>query len=159
MIRFRQAIPVLQSRGFRNALAERIPALTPTSPQAKLGLELHLVPPKTVVAANGEGAVVDISGSSSRLFVCVLEIADVIEQESLDLSIWGSADGNDWSKKPLLKFPQRFYRGATRMVLDLGDRPEVKSIRARWEVNRWGRGSPVPMFELSVDAREVPRAD
>ena len=127
------------------------------SPETKVGMEFSLVPPKTVVQENGNGAAFDISGSTSRLFICLLVIANIIEQESLDISIWGSVDQADWGAKPILKFPQRFYRGQTQMVLDLGERPEVKFIRARWDVNRWGRGSPVPMFEFSLHAREVPR--
>ena len=129
-----------------------------TLSEAIVLMDFYLVPPKMVVEENGDGVAADISGSASRLFVIVLEITNIIEQESLDISIWGSADGNEWGAKPLLKFPQRFYRGETRMVLDLGERPEVKFIRARWELNRWGRGSPVPMFEFSLLAREVPRA-
>lgn len=129
-----------------------------TSPEAQVGTEFYLVPEKTRVEANGAGGAVEVSRSTSRLFFLVLEITNVIEQESLDVSILGSADGNEWGAKPLLKFPQRFYRGETRMVLDLGERPQVKFIRARWEVNRWGRGSPIPMLEFSLLAREVPRA-
>ena len=128
-----------------------------TTPEAKLGMDFYLVPPKTVVRANGDGIPIDVSASTNRLFVCVLEITDIIEQESLDISIWSSADQTNWGAKPSLKFPQRFYRGTTQMVLDLNERPEVKFIRARWEVNRWGRGSPVPMFEFSLLAREVLR--
>jgi len=32
----------------------------------------------------------------------------------------------------------------------------VQSVRAHWEVNRWGRGSETPMFEVSLQMREVP---
>lgn len=120
-------------------------------------MEFYLVPPKTVVREKGDSAAFDISGSASRLFVCLLVITNIIEQESLDISIWGSRDQTVWGAKPILKFPQRFYRGQTQMVLDLGERPEVKFLRAHWDVNRWGRGSPVPMFEFSLEAREVPR--
>jgi len=42
-------------------------------------------------------------------------------------------------------------------LLDLTARPEVKFIRAHWEVARWGRGSETPMFEFHVTVREVPQ--
>ena len=106
--------------------------------------------------ASGDGAPFDISSSASRTFLCLLTVADQLEQESLDVSIYGSADGAIWTPKPLLKMPQQFYRGHTKMVLDLSLRPEIKFIRAKWELNRWGRGAPLPMFVAGLDVSEVP---
>ena len=40
-----------------------------------------------------------------------LAITKIIEQESLDLSIFGSADGATWGAKPIAAFPQKFYCG------------------------------------------------
>lgn len=112
--------------------------------------ELYLVPPNTVVEASGEGAAIEVAPTNSRLFVCHLTIRKVIEQESLDVAIWGSPDGSNWGTQPILKLPQRFYAGSTRMVLDLRERPDMRFIRARWEVNRWGRGRPEPWFEFDL---------
>jgi hypothetical protein len=120
-----------------------------------MALEFDLVAAGTKVTASGEGAPVDVSGSATRTFLVKMQIDDVIEQESLDLAIWGSADGQNWGQMPILKFPQRFYRGETRMVLDLTVKPEVKSIRARWTLNRWGRVAPTPMFVFGARATEV----
>jgi hypothetical protein len=106
--------------------------------------------------ANGDGPAFDISTIASRTFLCMLTVSHHIEQESLDVSIWGSADGETWPKKPLLKLPQQFYRGTTKMVLDLSLRPEVKFIRVRWELNRWGRVAPTPMFVAGMELEEVP---
>ncbi len=119
-------------------------------------LELELVPAGTVVETNGEASPVDISASTTRTFLCTLEISQTIEQQSLDISIWGSADGQDFGRMPLLKFPQRFYRGVTRLLLDVTLRPEVRFLRARWEVNRWGRVAPTPRFVIGLRAVEVP---
>jgi hypothetical protein len=121
-----------------------------------MAMELMLVPPGTRVEANGEGDTFDISGSASRTFLCYLEITEQIEQESLDVSIWGSADGQNWGTKPIIKLPQSFYRGEARMVLDLALRHEIKFIRAKWELNRWGRVAPLPMFVFSLRAAEIP---
>jgi hypothetical protein len=118
--------------------------------------KLELIPADTRMEANGEGAAFDISTIASRTFLCRLTVSDQIEQEALDVSIWGSADGEMWSKKPLLKLPQQFYRGTTKMVLDVSLRPEVKFIRARWELNRWGRVAPTPMFVAGLELVEVP---
>jgi hypothetical protein len=121
-----------------------------------MALEFDLIPPGTLVDVNGGGNVVDISGSATRTFFCVMFIADQIEQESIDVSIWGSADGEAWGTHPILKLPQRFYRGETRAVLELTLRPEVKFIRAKWDLNRWGRVAPVPMFRVGLHLAEVP---
>ena len=121
-----------------------------------MAMQIELIPQGTRVEANGNGAKVDISASQTRTFLCELVITDQIEQESIDVSIWGSADGENWVGKPILKLPQRFYRGETRMVLDLTARPEVKFIRAGWEVNRWGRVAPLPMFVIGLRLQEVP---
>ena len=119
-------------------------------------MKLTLIPPNTKTESNGEGSSFDISTSSTRTFLCLLTVADQLEQESLDVSIYGSADGVTWTAKPLLKMPQQFYRGHTKMVLDLSLRPEIKFIRAKWELNRWGRGAPLPMFVAGLDLSEVP---
>ena len=117
---------------------------------------LQLIPENTRMEANGEGAAFDISTSPSRTFLCRLTVTDQIEQESLDVSIWGSPDGETWTKKPLLRLPQQFYRGTTKLILDLSLRPEIKFIRARWELFRWGRVSPIPMFVGGLDLEEIP---
>ncbi len=98
----------------------------------------------------------DISSSATRTFICSMEITDQIEQESVDISVWGSADGQDCGKMPLLKMPQRFYRGETRQVLDLSLKPEIRFIRARCDLARWGRVAPHPMFVLGFRLTEVP---
>ena len=121
-----------------------------------MALQLSLIPAETKLDANADGAAFDISESSSRTFFCVLTITDQIEQESLDVSIWGSADGQDFGKKPLLKLPQQFYRGTCKMVLDVSLRPEVKFLRAKWELNRWGRVAPLPMFVAGLTLEEIP---
>jgi hypothetical protein len=88
--------------------------------------------------------------------MCWIEITDQIEQESVDVSIYGSEDGQAWGKMPLLKMPQRFYRGDTRQILDLSMKPEVRFLRAKWELARWGRVAPHPMFVLGFRLTEVP---
>jgi hypothetical protein len=118
--------------------------------------KLDLIPVDTRMEVNGDGVSFNISESASRTFLCRLTVTEQTEQESLEVSIWGSADGEIWPKKPLLKLPQQFYRGTTKMVLDVSLRPEVKFIRAHWDVNRWGRVAPTPMFVAGLEIVEVP---
>jgi len=119
-------------------------------------MELDLIPAGTRLTQNGEGEPHDIGASGTRTFLCTMLIAEQIEQESLDIAVWGSVDGQDWGAKPLLMMPQRFYRGETRQVLDLTLKPEVRFIRARWELVRWGRVAPHPMFVVGFHLSEVP---
>jgi hypothetical protein len=119
-------------------------------------LDTFLVPEKTRATGKGESPAIELSGASHRVFLLTLNITGVIEQESLDVSILGSADGTTWSAKPLETFPQKFYRGQHPMLLDLRQQPDVRFLRSKWDVNRWGRGEPTPMFEFHISVKEVP---
>lgn len=119
-------------------------------------IDTVLVPAKTVVNAKGDGAAVDVSSASHRVFLLTLDITNIVEQESLDVSVYGSADGATWQPKSIVAFPQKFYRGQQPLLLDLTQHPEVKFVRAHWEASRWGRGTETPMFEFGVTLKEVP---
>jgi hypothetical protein len=119
-------------------------------------LNTSLVPDKTVVTAKGDGAAVDVSGASGRVFLLTLDVTNIIEQESLDVAIYGSADGATWSAKAVAAYPQKFYRGEFPLLLDLTAHPDVKFVRAHWEVARWGRGTETPMFEFGLTLKEIP---
>jgi hypothetical protein len=121
-----------------------------------MAMELDLIPTGTRATENGGGESHDISGSQTRTFLCSMVITEQIEQESVDISVWGSLDGQNWGTHPLLKMPQRFYRGETRQILDLTLRPEIRFVRAKWELARWGRVAPHPMFVLGFRLTEVP---
>ena len=115
-----------------------------------------LVPAKTVASAKGDGPAVDISGATNPVFLVTLAITKIIEQESLDVSLYGSADGAAWEPKSIGAFPQKFYCGESPLLLDLTAHPNVKFVRAHWEVARWGRGTDTPMFEFGVTMKEIP---
>ncbi len=119
-------------------------------------LNFSLISANTKLESNGDGPSIDVAATETRTFLCRLTVTDQLEQESLDVSIWGSADGQDFGKRPLLKLPQQFYRGTTKMVLDITFRTEVKFLRAKWELNRWGRVAPTPMFVAGLELEEVP---
>jgi hypothetical protein len=119
-------------------------------------VDTFLVPEKTVVTAKGDGPALDVSSASNGTLLLTLQITDIIEQESIDVTVYGSADGSSWSAKPLLKFPQKFYRGDHPALLNLSEHADVKFLRAHWDVNRWGRGTETPMFQFHIAAKEVP---
>jgi hypothetical protein len=119
-------------------------------------VEFDLIPPSTRLTANGHGQAFSIDTSQTRTFLCSMDITEQIEQESIDISVWGSADGEDWGKLPLLKMPQRFYKGDTRQVLDLSMKTAIRFLRAQWELTRWGRVAPHPMFVVGFYLIEIP---
>jgi hypothetical protein len=118
--------------------------------------ELTLVPAGTVVNSKGDGQAADVSGATNRVFLVTLSITKIIEQESLDISIFCSADGATWEPKSLAAFPQKFYAEESPLLLDLTAASNIKFVRAHWEVARWGRGTEIPMFEFGVSMKEVP---
>jgi len=116
-----------------------------------------LIPEKTVIREKGDGLVVDVSSVAGKTLLVTLDVTDIIEQQSLDVSVWGSADGAAWGDKALLAFPQKFYRGQHPLLLDLSKHAGIKFLRAQWRVERWGRHAEGPRFELQLSAQEVPQ--
>lgn len=137
-------------------MTHNLSVIDPERYNADVMLDTALIPEKTVITAKGDSEAVDISGASNRVFLLTLTITDVIEQESIEVSILTSADGQTWSAKSALTFPQKFYREQAPMLLDLSGQTEVKFLRAHWEVNRWGRGTDFIRFEVGLKVREVP---
>jgi hypothetical protein len=119
--------------------------------------EAALLPEGSVLREKGDGATVDVSAAVSKTLLLTLNITDVIEQQSLDVSVWGSRDGSGWGERPMLSFPQKFYRGQHPLLLDLSRHPGVKFLRAHWEVNRWGHHAQGPRFDVQLQVKEVPQ--
>jgi hypothetical protein len=109
--------------------------------------------PETTIREGGAGPEMKLGEQAGGTLIVTLGITRIIEQESLDISIWGSADGSDWGSRALASFPQKFYCGTYQILLDLLDRPEVKYLRAKWQVNRWGKGDPKPLFTMYLFAQ------
>jgi hypothetical protein len=118
-------------------------------------LDTFLVPANTVVTSKGQGEAVPIDSANGRIFLAVLTVTNHVEQEALDVALFGSSDGVNWTAKPLLAFPQVFYRGTLPRLLDLRAEPQIRWLRAQWEITRWGRGAEAGSFELSVKLTEV----
>jgi len=108
--------------------------------------------PENVSREDGSGPVLDLGSAQGKLVSLTLGITRIVEQESLDVSIWGSPDGNDWGAKPLISFPQKFYCGTYSVLLDLKSQPDTRYLRAQWKINRWGRGDQKPLFDFYVFA-------
>jgi hypothetical protein len=105
--------------------------------------------PETIVRESGKSSELELPATGQPVLL-TLGINRIIEQESLDVFIYGSKDGSEWGTKPLLRFPQKFYCGTYSMLLDLTQHPDVRFLRAEYKTNRWGRGEPQPLFGFYV---------
>jgi len=110
---------------------------------------------ETTIREAGVGQTLSLGDQRGGMLILTLGINRIIEQESIDISIWGSADGTDWGTKPLASFPQKFYCGTYQIVVNLTAHSEVKFLRAKWNVNRWGKGEPKPLFTIYLFAQEM----
>jgi hypothetical protein len=106
--------------------------------------------PESVVRQDGFGADCALESDRGKPLLLTLGITRTMEQESLEISIWGSSDKGDWSL--LQVFPQKFYCGTYSLVLDLTASPEVRYLRANWKMNRWGQGELAPLFGFYLKA-------
>src|SRR5215470_11367406 len=103
--------------------------------------------PETVSREDGAGVAVTLDQNPGAALL-TLGIDRVLEQESLDVSVWGSPDGRDW--RPLASFPQKSYCGDYSMELNLGRHPDVRSLRAQWRMGRWADDQARPLFGFHV---------
>lgn len=113
--------------------------------------------PETTARENGFGPAMEV-GNDTGVLAITLGITRIREQESLDIAIWGSADGSNWGTKPIIHFPQKFYCGTYSMELDLTEQPDVRYLRTEYKMNRWGRGEPTPLFGFYLFVEPVEKA-
>lgn len=116
-------------------------------------LDMFLVP-EIAIEANGESAPVELGENAGKLLRLTLAITKIAEQQSLDVSVGGSADGTEWGAKPLVAFPQKFYNGVYQLLLDLSTHADVRFLKAKWVVNRWGVGDLKPRFTFLLKMEE-----
>ncbi len=114
----------------------------------------YLVPAGTICEGPGRSAPLELGSLAAKPLLLILHVDEVLEQESLHVSIWGSADGQDWGTQAIFWYPQKFYSGFTPAALDLRQRPDIKFLQGRWETNRWGRGIPRSYFKFSLEVQE-----
>ena len=109
--------------------------------------------PETVARQDGMGTEITFERKIVQL---TLGITRIIAQESLEVSVWGSADGEHW--RPLVSFPQKFYCGTYSIHLDLTRHGDVRYLRAQWKMDRWTRCSNhdecAPLFGFYLRAEE-----
>ena len=109
--------------------------------------------PETVARQDGMGSEIAFD---SKIVQLTLGITRIIAQESLEVSVWGSADGLRW--RLLVAFPQKFYCGTYSTHLDLTRHEDVRYLRAQWKMGRWTHCSNhddrAPLFGFYLRAEE-----
>lgn len=110
---------------------------------------------ESTVTTGGSGDPLEIGLGSGTLLLS-LGITEIVEQQSLDVAILGSPDGEDWRPEPLRVFPQKFYTGVWQVLCDLDATPDVRFLKAEYKVARWGVGSQTPCFRFYVFAERFP---
>ncbi len=106
---------------------------------------------EAIARGDGIGPAIDIGEDAGRLLVLTLGITRIIEQETLEVAIWGSPDQAEWGTRPLVSFPQKSYCGVYSILLNLAAHPETKYLRVQWKMTRWTKGNPTPLFGFHVD--------
>jgi hypothetical protein len=111
--------------------------------------------PEDIAREDGHGAETSLGDSRGRPLLLTLGITRVLEQETLEVSVWGSADGQAW--QPLASFPQKCYCGIYSLMLDLSRRREIRYLRAHWRMGRWGGGDSKPLagFYLMAEVAKM----
>src|SRR5579883_217611 len=112
---------------------------------------LRYVVPECAACSDGCGPVLELSASErGKLLIVTLAINCVLEQETMCVSIWGSADAHNWGTAPLASFSPKNYCGVYSTVLNLAARPHVRYIRADWKMERWKRRTKEVMFDFCI---------
>jgi hypothetical protein len=110
--------------------------------------------PESIARSDGKGPEMALGSNQGKLLVLTLGITRILEQESLEVSVWGSPDGEDWGSRPLATYPPKFYCGIYSILLNLASRQEVRFVRVQWKMSRWSRQEFTPMFGFYLYAEE-----
>jgi hypothetical protein len=109
--------------------------------------------PESVFRLDGSSPEFALAAARGKPLLLTLGITRAVEHESLDLSVWGSEDQSHWHK--LTAFPRKFYCGTYFHMLDLTRRPEIRYLRAQWQMSRWGAEDATPLFGFGLLVEET----
>ena len=64
--------------------------------------------PESIARADGTGPEIDLGSKRGKLLVLTLGITRILEQESLEVTVWGSRTANAGTPSPWPSFPPSF---------------------------------------------------
>jgi hypothetical protein len=117
-------------------------------------MALTILISESAVTRDGKGPVVDIEFRPGLRRYLTLSITRITEHQILEMSVWGSPDGDHWDSRPLAKFPPKFYCGVYSSPLDLSARPNVRFLRVQWKTSSWRKEAAVPLCDFYVCLEE-----
>jgi len=114
--------------------------------------------PEIETREDGAGGEIVLGPRQGQPLVLTLGVTRITEQQSLDVSIWGSSDHTHW--RQLTTFPQKYYCGTYLSLLDLSQHRGIRYLRAQWTMSRWGDGERCAQggFYLFAETVHVQRA-
>jgi hypothetical protein len=108
----------------------------------------------SVHRVDGFGPAVDLGEYRGKLLVVTLSVNAVVERTGLTVSVWGSPDQSEWGTNPVITLRQRQYCGVYSALLNLAQRPDIRSLRVHWNMSRWGKGDRIAQFGFQVFLEE-----
>ncbi|MEQ1948830.1 MAG: hypothetical protein ABL995_16690 [Bryobacteraceae bacterium] len=101
----------------------------------------------------GEGLPVLLDGIHEGPIRLTLDITRILQDENLDVAIFGSLDGVHWQR--IASFPHKSYCGTYAVVLDPEQHSGIRYLKTCWSVDRWQPGAGDPIFSFSVFAEDL----
>ena len=122
-------------------------------PQRGRGLPRFLLS-ESIRRSDGSGPWVELAEARGKLLVITLIINDVVERQTLAVSLWGSPDGTGGETISLAAVRPRQYCGVYSNLLNLVNHPEIRYLRVQWTMHRHGKGDRTPLFGFHVFLEE-----
>ena len=110
--------------------------------------------PGVATRSEGRGPGFSLGTFRGKLLVLTLDVIRVVEHGQLNIWVWGSADGDRWTDRPVTVFPPKGYSGVYSVLLNLASRPDLRFLRVSWRADRWAKRDQQPLFEFSVFLEE-----
>ena len=109
---------------------------------------------ETIARADGVGPVIDLLSKRGKRLILTLGITRITAQQSIEVSVWGSAGHENWGSRPMATIPHKFYCGIYSVPLNLERHPEIRIVRLQWKMSRWRKEEAQPMCEFYVHAEQ-----
>ena len=109
--------------------------------------------PELTTHEDGTSDEVALEGKSGRPLLLTLGITRIMEQGSLDVSIWGSGDKERW--RQIAAYPQKYYCGTYLLLVDLSRHSHIRYLRVQWRMGGWGETETKPITDFYLAAEEL----
>lgn len=104
---------------------------------------------ETTIRESGESELFEIARQECGQLLLTFGITHAVENQSVNLEIHSSRDGETWASRPFATFPAKCYCGEYQITLPLRD---ARFLRVKWRVSRWSRSGERPFFRFYVFA-------